>query len=399
MHAFAVRQLDTLTNPIDKIALGKQYGIDHWLRPAYQAVCERDSSLSDEEGMRLGLADVLKISRARQIIRSSALLMTPAERSVTLDEWFGTLDPEESRLCASMGLSQTTGQLAKGEQPMASLTIKQSPDAAAQTIQTPFLAPPPPGETVPVPVGHMLTPPPPSQSRRYMDQLPQPSPPVVSAPISDAMRTNLLKTATEIEELSKRLLEAHQALDTRLANQRLVSARSPVNLLSKPTTTPPVTVRFCSPLPARVHPTQQVVSSLKSALNTARARLVSIILPNATALARSYCVPPAMCAALIATLSKVDSAIATRANVTTETLSAADVRGKLEEIFGRPQRNRLSATTTLAVDDTNNQPALITPITSCREEGIIAETCVVRAQQELAQLLARLASAASSRTS
>jgi hypothetical protein len=348
----------------------------------------------------LGLADVLKISRARQTIRSSALLMTPAERSVTLDEWFGTLDPEESRFkFASMGLPRTTGQLAKGEQPMASLAIKQSPDAAAQTIQTPFLALPPPGETVPVPVGHALTPSPSSQGRKHMDQLPQPSPLIVSAPISDAMRTNLLKTATEIEELSKRLLEAHQALDTHLANQRLVSARSSVNLLSKPTPTPPVIVRFCSPLPARVHPTQQVVSSLKSALNAARARLVSIILPNATAHARSYCIPPAMCAALIAALSRVDSAIAARANITTETLSAADVRGKLEEIFGRPQWNRLSATTTLAVDDTHNQPALITPIQSCREEGAIAETCVVRAQQELAQLLARLASAASSRTS
>jgi hypothetical protein len=395
MHAFAVRQLDNLTTPIDRIALGKQYGIDHWLSPAYQAVCERDLSLTDEEGMRLGLMDVLKIARARQIIRSSTLLMTPATRSVALDAWFGTIDPEESKSCTSTTFYRTAGQLTKGDQPMASQVINQSPNTAAQTIQTPSFVLPPPGETVPVPAGHAMTAPPLSQGRKHVEQLLEPSPLVTHAPISDAMRANLLKTATEIEELSKRLSKAQQALDTHMANQRLVSPQSSVNVLSKPTPTPPVIARFCNPLPARVHPTQQAVSDLKSALNGARARLVGIILPGATAHARSYCVPPAMCAALVAALSKVDSAIATRANVAAKTVCAADMRARVDETFGRPQSHHPSATAAPAVDDANSQPTPLPPVLSS-QEGTIAETRVVRAQQELAQLLARLASAASS---
>jgi hypothetical protein len=80
MRSLAIDKLFTLTSPIDKVVLAHKYGVSHWLLPAYHNICEREEWLSDEEGYRLGLGDVLKIGRARQAVRSA----DPATSSVTL---------------------------------------------------------------------------------------------------------------------------------------------------------------------------------------------------------------------------------------------------------------------------------------------------------------------------
>jgi hypothetical protein len=74
MRTLAIRQLSSLTTPVDRVVLGRKYGIEHWLGPAYRAICERDEWLSKEEGARLGLEDVLKIGHARQMMRPWATL-------------------------------------------------------------------------------------------------------------------------------------------------------------------------------------------------------------------------------------------------------------------------------------------------------------------------------------
>jgi hypothetical protein len=80
MRSLAVRQLSSLTTPVDRVVLGRKYKIGPWLRPAYQAICEREEWLSEQEGERLGLRDVLKIGHARQLLRAPAVLREEEER-------------------------------------------------------------------------------------------------------------------------------------------------------------------------------------------------------------------------------------------------------------------------------------------------------------------------------
>jgi hypothetical protein len=85
VRTLAVREL----SPVDKIALGKRYNVGSWLRPAYLAVCEREEPITDAEGERPGLADVLKISRAQQALCVPARLRESAnERATVLDDVF-----------------------------------------------------------------------------------------------------------------------------------------------------------------------------------------------------------------------------------------------------------------------------------------------------------------------
>ncbi|KZP06381.1 hypothetical protein FIBSPDRAFT_804941, partial [Athelia psychrophila] len=62
----AIDNLTTTAIPVDKIVLGRRYGISDWLPGAYEAVCTRADPLTVEEGMKLGVEDIIKISAARQ---------------------------------------------------------------------------------------------------------------------------------------------------------------------------------------------------------------------------------------------------------------------------------------------------------------------------------------------
>jgi hypothetical protein len=89
MRSLAVRHLFSLTTPVDRVVLVQNYDIEHWLRPAYQAICEREEWLSEQEGERLGLRAVLKIGHVRQLLRAPAVLKEAEERGALLDGVFG----------------------------------------------------------------------------------------------------------------------------------------------------------------------------------------------------------------------------------------------------------------------------------------------------------------------
>ncbi|KZP11872.1 hypothetical protein FIBSPDRAFT_870900, partial [Athelia psychrophila] len=66
--------IDSLTAhaiPIDKIVLGRRYGITDWLPGAYEAVCIRADPLTLEEGTKLGVEDTVRISAVRQVYGTS----------------------------------------------------------------------------------------------------------------------------------------------------------------------------------------------------------------------------------------------------------------------------------------------------------------------------------------
>jgi hypothetical protein len=61
----AAHRLMSLTSAMDKILLGRRFGIQGWLRPAYRELCEQAGWVSNADGFRLGLSDVLRIGRVR----------------------------------------------------------------------------------------------------------------------------------------------------------------------------------------------------------------------------------------------------------------------------------------------------------------------------------------------
>ncbi|KZP05982.1 hypothetical protein FIBSPDRAFT_805329, partial [Athelia psychrophila] len=66
IQLLAIDKLTATAIPVDKIVLGRRYGISDWLPGAYEAVCTRADPLTVEEGVKLGVEDIIRISAARQ---------------------------------------------------------------------------------------------------------------------------------------------------------------------------------------------------------------------------------------------------------------------------------------------------------------------------------------------
>jgi len=66
IKTLAIKHLAPIATDVDKIVLGRQYGIDPWLCEAFIAVCMREQSLTKEEGRRMKVDDVVEISAVRQ---------------------------------------------------------------------------------------------------------------------------------------------------------------------------------------------------------------------------------------------------------------------------------------------------------------------------------------------
>jgi hypothetical protein len=66
----AAERLYPLATPASRIAFGHRHpSLYSWLEPSYIDLCKRMESLSIEEGLILGIDDVIKLSDLRQRIR------------------------------------------------------------------------------------------------------------------------------------------------------------------------------------------------------------------------------------------------------------------------------------------------------------------------------------------
>lgn len=92
IRTLAIKQLAPIASHIDKIVLGRKYGVDEWLADAYEAVCLRDGPLTLEEGRRLGVDDVIRVNTIRH---EYGLARRPGSLRV-----LGTTD-----VCACFGLA------------------------------------------------------------------------------------------------------------------------------------------------------------------------------------------------------------------------------------------------------------------------------------------------------
>jgi hypothetical protein len=107
--------------------LSQQYGIDFWLERAYLDVCTTDDWLSDEDGLRLGVAAVLKIGRVRHELRMPAALKPETSRLGIVRAAFGLVDAIES----------STTALNSGSGSGADLNVASSDNAAGPTSPPP----------------------------------------------------------------------------------------------------------------------------------------------------------------------------------------------------------------------------------------------------------------------
>lgn len=66
-RARSIRELEaiqSLVDPVERIVLAVRYNIPQWLSAAYQELCQRQDSLSEGEGERLGLSTAIKLDES-----------------------------------------------------------------------------------------------------------------------------------------------------------------------------------------------------------------------------------------------------------------------------------------------------------------------------------------------
>ncbi|KZP17930.1 hypothetical protein FIBSPDRAFT_864292 [Athelia psychrophila] len=95
IQLLAIDNLAATAIPVDKIVLGRRYGISDWLAGAYEAVCTRADPLTVEEGMKLGVEDIIRISAARQAYGCGKARYETRHLSDDLGDIFGLEKPFE----------------------------------------------------------------------------------------------------------------------------------------------------------------------------------------------------------------------------------------------------------------------------------------------------------------
>ncbi|KAI0045516.1 hypothetical protein FA95DRAFT_1561029 [Auriscalpium vulgare] len=75
----AIRHLDTLTSPLDKLVLARAHRVERWVVPALVALCERLECLNLEDVRRMTLEDIVLVGRLRESVRDDALKVCPEE--------------------------------------------------------------------------------------------------------------------------------------------------------------------------------------------------------------------------------------------------------------------------------------------------------------------------------
>lgn len=65
IRALAIDKLGSIASAVDKVELGKEYGVKEWLVPAYTELCMRFEPLTLNESKKLGLETVVKIAEMK----------------------------------------------------------------------------------------------------------------------------------------------------------------------------------------------------------------------------------------------------------------------------------------------------------------------------------------------
>ncbi|KZP28765.1 hypothetical protein FIBSPDRAFT_1039492 [Athelia psychrophila] len=107
IQLLAIDKLTATAIAVDKIVLGRRYGIANWLPGAYEAVCTRVDPLTVEEGMKLGVEDIIKISAARQVYGCAKTRYETKHLSADLGDIFGLEKPVEEAKVGSADVEES----------------------------------------------------------------------------------------------------------------------------------------------------------------------------------------------------------------------------------------------------------------------------------------------------
>ncbi|KZP33823.1 hypothetical protein FIBSPDRAFT_1035806 [Athelia psychrophila] len=94
IRTLSTKHIARIATDIDKIVLGRQYGVNPWLLDAFVAVCIREQSLTTEEGRRMKVEDIIGINAIRQQFGFGAQLkVTHSVLVVEISTRFGLAAP------------------------------------------------------------------------------------------------------------------------------------------------------------------------------------------------------------------------------------------------------------------------------------------------------------------
>ena len=71
----SIREIEAIqsrVDPVERIVLAARHNVPQWLNGAYQELCQRQETLTEAEGEKLGLSTVIKLMRAREILLSGS---------------------------------------------------------------------------------------------------------------------------------------------------------------------------------------------------------------------------------------------------------------------------------------------------------------------------------------
>ncbi|KAA1470543.1 hypothetical protein DENSPDRAFT_744118, partial [Dentipellis sp. KUC8613] len=66
IRTLAIERLLPIASPVDKVVLGRTYGIHAWLQPGFVALCNRPQPPTVDEAIRLGVRDTILITTVRE---------------------------------------------------------------------------------------------------------------------------------------------------------------------------------------------------------------------------------------------------------------------------------------------------------------------------------------------
>ena len=84
----------------ERLILGRKYGIDQWVLPAIQEVCERLEPPTRDEARLMSLEDVILVGSVREKVRTHALTANSARIMDHIKAW-GSVEPQERPVGAS----------------------------------------------------------------------------------------------------------------------------------------------------------------------------------------------------------------------------------------------------------------------------------------------------------
>lgn len=101
IRARSVREIESFQSqldPVERVVLAVRHNVPRWLNGAYQELCQRTNTLSEEEGEKLGLSTVIKLMKARETLLSESDIRGPRFAGSGLPRPHGMSSTHFSRL-------------------------------------------------------------------------------------------------------------------------------------------------------------------------------------------------------------------------------------------------------------------------------------------------------------